>query len=59
MNIFDKFHIYMKFFEEQGNKNELKILLASKILSTLKKNNEIKFSILISLFNITFGNKFP
>ena len=57
MNIFDKFHIYMKFFEEQENKNKLKILLASKILSTLKKNNEIKFSILMSLFNITFGDK--
>ena len=47
----------MKFLEEQENKNKLKILLASKILSTLKKNNEIKFSILISLFNITFGDK--
>ena len=60
MNINDKFNTYIQCFEEQGNKDELKILLASKILSILKKNNEnneIKFGVLISLFNIIFENK--
>ena len=57
LNLGDKFNIFLKCFEEQGNKNELKILLASKILSILKKNSEIKFSVLISLFNIIFANK--
>ena len=57
ININEKFNTYMQSFEEQGNKDELKILLASKILSTLKKNKEIKFSVLISLFNIIFENK--
>ena len=57
INIIDKYNIYLKCFEEQKNKDELKILLASKILSNLKKNSEIKFSVLISLFNIIFGNK--
>ena len=57
MNLGDKFSIYLECFERQENKNELKILLASKILSILKKNSEIKFSVLISLFNITFANK--
>ena len=57
LNINDKFNIFLKFCEEQGNKNDLKILLASKTLSTLKEKNEIKFSVLISLFIIIFENK--
>ena len=57
INICDKYNIYLKCFEEQKNKDELKVLLALKILSNLKKNSEIKFSVLISLFNIIFGNK--
>ena len=32
INISDKYNIYLKCFEEQKNKDELKILLASKIL---------------------------
>ena len=57
INISEKFNIYLQSFEEQENKNELKTLLASQTLSTLKKNSEIKFSVLISLFNIVFETK--
>ena len=57
LKLSEKFDLYLTCFESQSNKEELKLLLASKMLSMLKDKDEIIFSQLIKLFNISFGTK--
>ena len=53
----NKFNLYLNCFEAQKNKDELKILLAEKMLSLLKDKEEIYFNDLIKLFNISFEKR--
>ena len=57
INKIEKLDLFLNCFEQMEKKDELKSLLASQILSDLKEGNEVFFSELISIFNISFGTK--
>ena len=53
----EKLNIYLEFLKKNKIDKEIKTNLVSQYFSTLKDDNEVMFSNIIELFNISFGTK--